>query len=80
MAGNGVEGNGSTITFVAEQQLQRPALTLLNGVLYVTYGSYADTDPYHGWVLGFNPSTLQLESVFNDSPNLISTPASSIGR
>ncbi len=77
VAGNGVEGNGSTITFVAEQQLQRPAMTLLNGVLYVTYGSYADTDPYHGWILGFNPLTLQLKSVFNDTPNLISTPASS---
>src|SRR5208337_3435308 len=51
--GNGIEGNGTTVTFDAEQQLQRPALTLLNGVLYVTYGSYADTDPYHGWVLGF---------------------------
>jgi hypothetical protein len=77
MNGNGVEGNGTTVTFVAEQQLQRPAMTLLNGVLYVTYGSYADTDPYHGWVLGFNPSNLQLKSVFNDTPNLISTPASS---
>jgi autotransporter-associated beta strand protein len=75
--GNGVEGNGTTITFDAEQQLQRPALTLLNGVLYVTYGSYADTDPYHGWVLGFNPTTLQLVSVLNDTPNLLSTPASS---
>ncbi len=77
VTGNGVEGNGTTVTFVAEQQLQRPAMTLLNSILYVTYGSYADTDPYHGWILGFNPSTLQLESVFNDTPNLISTPASS---
>jgi autotransporter-associated beta strand protein len=77
VAGNGVEGNGTTVTFDAEQQLQRPALTLLNGVLYVAYGSYADSDPYHGWILGFNPTTLQLVSIFNDSPNLISTPASS---
>ena len=38
MEGNGIEGNGTTVTFVAEQQLQRPALTLLNGILYVAYG------------------------------------------
>ena len=56
------------------------ALTLLNGVLYVAYGSYADSDPYHGWILGFNPTTLQLVTIFNDSPNLISTPASSARR
>ncbi len=77
MHGNGVEGDGTTVTFVAEQQLQRPALTLLNGMLYVAYGSFADTDPYHGWILGYNPATLQQVSVFNDTPNLISTPASS---
>ncbi len=72
--GTGVGGNGTTVTFSAEQQLQRPALELLNGVLYVCYGGFADSDPYHGWVLGFNPSTLALVSVFNDTPNLLPTP------
>lgn len=74
--GNGVGGDGTTITFAATQELQRPALTLLNGVLYVAYGSYADTDPYHGWVLGFNPANLQLQSVLNTTPNFL-TPAGS---
>jgi Concanavalin A-like lectin/glucanases superfamily len=69
--GNGVGGNGTTISFVATQQLQRPALTLLNGVLYVAYSGYADTDPYHGWILGFNPANLQLVSVLNTTPNLL---------
>lgn len=69
--GNGVGGNGTTIPFVATQQLQRPALTLLNGTLYVTYSGYADTDPYHGWILGFNPSTLALTSVLNTTPNTL---------
>src|SRR4029077_14100332 len=77
--GNSVEGDGTTITFAATQQLQRPALTLLNGVLYVAYGSYADSDPYHGWVLGFNPATLQLQGVFNSTPNLLSPPGSNPG-
>jgi uncharacterized repeat protein (TIGR02543 family) len=53
------------------QQLQRPALTLAGGVLYVAYAAYNDTDPYHGWIIGFQASTLQqlTNYVFNDSPN-----------
>jgi len=69
--GNGNGGNGTTIPFVATLQLQRPALTLLNGVLYVAYSGYADTDPYNGWILGFNPSNLQLVKVLNTTPNLL---------
>ena len=69
--GNGNGGNGTTVPFVATQQLQRPALTLLDGVLYVAYSGYADVDPYHGWILGFNPTSLQLVSVLNDTPNLL---------
>ena len=67
--GNAVDNVGGTISFQATQQLQRSALTLLNGTLYVAYAGYADTDPYHGWVLGFNASTLQLTSVLNTTPN-----------
>jgi hypothetical protein len=67
--GNGVGGNGTSVPFVANHELQRPGLTLLNGVLYVVYGGFADTDPYHGWVLGFNPTNLQLQSVLNTTPN-----------
>jgi hypothetical protein len=69
--GNGNGGNGTTVPWVATQQLQRPALTLLNGVLYVAYSGYADVDPYHGWILGFNPTNLQLVSVLNTTPNLL---------
>jgi Concanavalin A-like lectin/glucanases superfamily len=67
--GDGAGSVGGTITFTATQQLQRPALTLLNGTLYVAYSGYADTDPYNGWVLGFDASTLQLTSVLNTTPN-----------
>ena len=58
------------ITFAAKQQLQRPALTLLNGELYVAYAGYADTDPYTGWVLGFNASTLQLNQGVRHAPDV----------
>src|SRR4051794_31066474 len=61
---------GGIITFVAKQQLQRSALTLLNGTVYVAYAGYGDTPPYHGWILGFNASNLSLTKVFNDTPNV----------
>lgn len=69
--GTGVEGANGVVTFVAELQLQRPALTLLGGKLYVCYGSYADTDPYHGWILGYNATNFQLTAsyIFNTTPN-----------
>ena len=69
--GTGVGGNGSVVTFSAKQHAQRPALTLAGGKLFVAYGSFADTDPYHGWVMGFNATNLvQLTNyIFNTTPN-----------
>src|SRR4029077_2459465 len=51
--------------------LQRPALTLAGGVLYVAYSGFADTDPYHGWLFGFDTSTLQqlTNRIFVTTPN-----------
>ena len=69
--GLGVASTNGVVEFDAQQQLQRPALTLLGGVLYVAFSGYADTDPYHGWVIGFDAATLrQLTNyVFNTTPN-----------
>ena len=67
-----VPGNcegGSTIAFNAARENQRPGLALVNGVVYVAWASHGDLDPYHGWILGFNASTLSRVSAFNTSPN-----------
>jgi hypothetical protein len=66
---NGADSSNGTITFVAKQELQRAAVTLLNGVVYFAYAGYADTDPFHGWILGYDASNLNLVKVFNDTPN-----------
>ena len=42
--GNGIDSVGGVVTFKASQQIQRAALTLLNGTLYVAYAGYADTE------------------------------------
>ncbi len=69
--GTGADSVNGLVTFNAKQHLQRPALTLAGGILYVAYGSHADTDPYHGWIIGYNPADLQLLTnyVFNTKPN-----------
>ena len=65
-------GDGSVdgmITFNAVRQLQRSALTLAGGTVYIAYSSYGDNPPYHGWLLGFSAESLQLTAAFNDTPN-----------
>lgn len=71
VAGGGVDSSGGKVTFNAEQENQRPALTLAAGIVYVCFAGYADTDPYHGWVIGYNETNLvQLTNyVFNTTPN-----------
>ena len=57
------------LPFNALQQLQRPGLLLLNGTVYVAFGSHGDEAPWHGWLIGYDASTLQQTSVFNTSAN-----------
>jgi hypothetical protein len=64
------DGNvNGVITFDAQKQNQRQGLTLLNGVVYVTFSSHCDWGPYHGWILGYNATSLQQQIVYNDTPN-----------
>lgn len=71
ISGRGTGSTNGVLRFIAKQQIQRAALTLSGGVLYVAFASYADTDPYHGWIIGYNPSNLQQLPgyVFNSTPN-----------
>ncbi len=52
--GTGESTDGTNVNFVAKQHLQRPGLLLQNGFVYLGFGSYSDTPPYHGWVMAFN--------------------------
>ncbi len=74
VSGIGAGSTNGVMTFQAQQQLQRSALTLANGVLYVAYAGYTDLsvgEQYHGWVIGFNASNLQQlpDYVFCSTPN-----------
>ena len=58
-----------TTTFDPKQYKERAALLLLNGVIYTTWASHCDNNPYTGWVMGYNETTLQQSSVLNVTPN-----------
>jgi hypothetical protein len=67
----GTEGGSSTgtVTFSPMFQHDRPALTLANGVVYLSFASHCDIGPYHGWILGYDEKTLAQEVVYNTTPN-----------
>lgn len=69
--GTGVGGNGSVLTFDAKEHNERSALTLADGLVYVGYAGYGDTDPYHGWLFGVTTTNLEISPkyIFNTTPN-----------
>jgi hypothetical protein len=69
VTGTGNGSSGGSVPFNALHENQRTALLLQNGVIYMGFGSHGDYQPYHGWLLGYNATTLQQVLAFNSTPN-----------
>jgi hypothetical protein len=67
----GTGDGGSKVTFDARMEHQRAALALVNGVVYVAWGSHEDRAPFYGWIIGYtyDGTTFRQHSVLNAGPN-----------
>ena len=70
VAGAGDGSVNGAVAFIPDMHLQRPALLLTKGAVYVAFGSHADAAPYHGWIMAYSALNVQTQlAVFNASPN-----------
>lgn len=70
VTGVGDASINGVVTFDPSQHLQRPGLALSNGIVYIGFGSHADTAPFHGWLFAYSASDVSHElAVFNPTPN-----------
>ena len=69
VTGSWVGSQGNVLPFNSLRQNQRPALLLNNGVVYIGFASHGDNQPYHGWVLGYNATTLQQVMAYAATPD-----------
>ena len=69
VAGTGDGTDLVHVMFYPLRQLNRAALLLNNGVVYMASASHCDIGPYHGWIIGYGAQTLALSNFFNVTPN-----------
>ena len=67
--GSAVPNSNDRVDFDPKQYKERASLLLLNGVVYTSWASHCDFDPYTGWIIGYDAKTLQQTSVLNITPN-----------
>lgn len=69
MSGIGDGSVNGTLTFDALKHNQRTGLLLLNGIVYIAWAGHCDWPPYHGWLMGYDTTTLEQVVVWNVTPD-----------
>lgn len=67
--GTAVPNSNGHVDFDPKQYKERTSLLLFNGVVYTSWASHCDFDPYTGWVMANDAATLKQISVLNVTPN-----------
>ena len=67
--GKGAGSAKGQVAFDPLRENPRAALTLANNALYLEWASSCDVDPYHGWVMAYDPQTLSQRAVLNVNPD-----------
>ncbi len=63
-----IAATSGTLALDPKLNNQRAGLLLQNGTVYIGFSSHNDCGAYHGWLLGYNASTLAQTSVYVDTP------------
>jgi hypothetical protein len=65
-----ISATSGSVTFAPTYQMQRPALLLENGSIYVGFGGNGcDQYTYNGWLFAYNAQNLQQQAAFVVAPN-----------
>jgi hypothetical protein len=62
--GTGEGSKNGIVTFDPLRDIQRVGLLEANGTIYIAWAGTA-----HGWIMGYNATTLKQTAIFNSSPN-----------
>ena len=66
----GTGDGGTTVTFTPKTQMNRPALLLSGGYVYVAFCAHADIPPYRGWIMRYSATNLAAPPIaYTVSPN-----------
>ena len=67
--GTGSPNNGGFVTFSPLYSMQRPGLVVADNAVYIAFGSWGDNDVWHGWIFGYDTSSLAQVAVYSVTPN-----------
>lgn len=67
--GTAQDGSDGVISFSSRFQLQRAALLLSKGKVFVAFASNADSGLYHGWVIAYDAVTMRQAGAWVSTPN-----------
>ena len=67
--GTAQDGTDGVIDFSSHFQLQRAALLLSKGKVYIAFASNADSGLYHGWVIAYDAISLRQVGAWVSTPN-----------
>ena len=67
----GTGDGGTSVAYSPRYQNQRAGLALVNGTVYVAWGSHDDAPPWYGWIAGYvyNGAAFTQSAALNVTPN-----------
>ena len=69
IAGIGQGSVGNVLTFAPKIQNQRASLAIANNNVLIAWASHEDNGSYHGWVIGYDKTSLQQTGIICTTPN-----------